>query len=94
MTAPKSGPTPGPWVALEQRGGGFYIRPAGQVYLLAHIGDWIETHDGSHDANARLIAAAPDLLEAAKEAIEAIAGGDAQSAVNALRAALAKAVQP
>lgn len=42
-------------------------------------------------ANARLIAASPDLLEACIEAIEAIKDGDAQSATNALNAAIAKA---
>lgn len=47
--------------------------------------------EGELLANARLIAAAPDLLDAAEEALEAIADGDVQSARNALRAAIAKA---
>ena len=47
---------------------------------------------GFSEADALLISAAPDLLEACGEAIEAIADGDAQSAINALRAAIAKAL--
>jgi len=43
------------------------------------------------EANARLIAAAPDLLDACKAVDEATRGGDYEAAFKAVRAAIAKA---
>ena len=69
--------TPGPW-AIATRGAieiatlhGVYRRPSedglgqGWVYVVADKGrDWRAMEDGEQEANARLIAAAPDLLAA------------------------------
>lgn len=45
--------TPGPWQAEGQK----VIKPGGMVHIAS-------TYEGSPEANARLIAAAPELLEA------------------------------
>lgn len=47
--------TPGPWVAIETR-----------VYFPKHAGGFDIRNCPNPEANARLIAAAPELLEAAK----------------------------
>jgi hypothetical protein len=62
--------TPGPWNALKKRGRGFVVDvPCGGFefgYRVAevHVG---EKPDSEIVANAHLIAAAPELLEALKE---------------------------
>jgi len=65
-------------------------RPAGEV--LAHI---LQTSQGDAEANARLIAAAPDLLAACRVALGPAAHFatefDDEEPWNALRAAIAKA---
>ena len=49
--------------------------PEGQGYLLATIAKfWAETDENTHEANARLIAAAPDLLDALEDAYSLIVG--------------------
>lgn len=56
--------TPGPWVADDGEGYSIWsIWAKGRKLIANVIGDSAET-----DANASLIAAAPDLLEAAKDA--------------------------
>lgn len=55
--------TPGPWEAIEDT-----VRARGSQRAIADCGTW---HVGTQDkANARLIAAAPDLLDALKAAVE------------------------
>lgn len=62
--------TPGPWAYWSDKDnvgsiGGFFIAPLGKLPTFAHI----YNYPGKTEANAQLIAAAPDLLEALKEAI-------------------------
>ena len=89
--------TPGPWVVGES------CHTVGRLSVNAATGrpleicmcHWVDGFDDPEDeapANARLIAAAPDLLAAAQEALACLAdlGGD-ESPVPMLRAAIAKA---
>lgn len=59
--------TPGPWIA-ERDGGMLYLRNGDHtvVALLADDGRAIPSGLEGNDDDARLLAAAPDLLEAAK----------------------------
>jgi hypothetical protein len=80
--------TPGPWCVESSLAGdnGFHaIRAAGS-------GDWIaSTWAGPHEANARLIAAAPDLYEALRECVRVYSRvADESPCIAAARAALAK----
>lgn len=93
--------TPGPWFVGEQM-----PAPSKSIHAFIGIGNGA-CHVGlasitpltgfcEAEANARLIAAAPELLEACKEVvflIEGIAGLDDQQiqAINQARAAIAKA---
>lgn len=55
---------------------------------------WGDVPDDAAEGNARLMAAAPDLLEALKRSLDWLAsypGGGAQSAYDTARAAIAKA---
>jgi len=66
--------TPGPWMAMLKPFGGFTIAPL-KGGGRREIGSVLFRHDkidivSEVDANARLIAAAPELLEALKEQIE------------------------
>ena len=62
-----SGHTPGPW----------QVRHAEGLFAIASEGGWVATMDGEDEnvdrANARLIAAAPDLYDALKAAESALA---------------------
>lgn len=59
---------------------------------VAQVDDLIGEHDAEVKANARLIAAAPELLDAAREALFYITDIDnAHRSVKLLRAAIAKA---
>lgn len=73
--------TPGPWEAYDNDQ---YIRSEGRC--VAKL-DWV-VRDDLDKANARLIAAAPDLLEAL-EYLVSLGGGDA---LDPARAAIAKAL--
>lgn len=71
MTTPKAQPTPGPWTIRE--------RPAFVIEADGHVGPilemrspldlpaWDPVAQATRQANARLIAAAPELLEALNE---------------------------
>jgi hypothetical protein len=100
-----SGHTPGPWEVCSD-GAGWYIEAMPErEHSLAHISspEWQESPDTSIDeaeANARLIASAPELLEACKMIVEydedvEESGGEFLrlyiKALNAARAAIAKA---
>ena len=79
--------TPGPWIADLYEDGCFVVRPHGKEGpLIAERGVWFD--DESH-ANARLIAAAPDLLEACLATLDAEAGD--LTAYEMVKAAIAKA---
>jgi len=80
--------TPGPWQTWENGDG---------EYGIERNGDSLGTMEGQNaKANARLIAAAPDLLEAARSMIDwqdtpAHVRGDFRPIQKALRQAIAKA---
>jgi len=57
--------TPGPWTARRMHTGGFDILDERGRDVVTVYGGGVETE--SREANARLIAAAPDLLEACQE---------------------------
>ncbi len=65
-----AGHTPGPWVANDEGHGGYAIRPEKSGYLLAWLSRQTFTYGEYSDvaahlkANAHLIAAAPELLDA------------------------------
>ena len=59
--------TPGPWLYREDKGGGYEVFPYNGG--LPEIGEWSEIctileYNKDPEADARLIAAAPELLEA------------------------------
>lgn len=102
MSAPKW--TPGPWRA-EPMGKVFAIRPGQTGFLLVSTCDSIGYDSGKYlgeaEADARLIAAAPELFEALEKCLDLAENSDGQSVsarlcaiVDTARAALAKAVQP
>lgn len=78
--------TPGPWTVL---GEGIYC--ADNWFFIADVPVNFAEHSGVQEANARLIAAAPELLEALQELLEVQAELDAEIAERKARAAIAKA---
>ena len=81
-TEKKAVHTPGPWEvshlsAAGKRTAGLLIREAGHCITLASV-------RRENEANARLIAAAPDLLEALKELQHAVAECDLIATTKAL----------
>ncbi len=85
--------TPGPWDAHHHESTDTYtIHVAGrswESWAIAHVGDC--TQD---EANARLIAAAPDLLDALRQWAAAERDSDMEEMANAIRsrdAAISKA---
>ena len=83
-----NGHTPGPWTASDERRGIFEIIHDGD--LLAQVWGVRPAGDGDlpAEANARLIAAAPELLEACQEAL---VWADNAGLKGRLAAAIAKA---
>lgn len=84
--------TPGPWVALCEPtlsryriGAGFAAAESVAVVYMAKV-------DGVTEANARLIAAAPDMLAALREADSLLDSASIEGQTrNMIRAAIAKA---
>lgn len=75
--------TPGPWIAdfhNEQREGGrfiTYVRGGNQLVPIAAVPTGVEGYGRDEGrANARLIAAAPDLLAAVQDGLQALVGVD------------------
>lgn len=60
--------TPGPWTVVGRLGYGYLIGPN----VAVAYGGVGSGHADDGEANARLIAAAPDLLSAAREVMEAL----------------------
>lgn len=85
-----NGHTPGPWLFHE--GLGWCLVKAGNREVLKYM----HSPDHENQANARLIAAAPELLEVLEDLLYAYCdpgnqGGDHDEKVEAARAAIAKA---
>ena len=84
--------TPGPWEINERHGGVIYIEGVGNTVAICHD-DGFDIDHAEAEANARLIAAAPQMLEAL-EAADALIhrllmGADyAQKEVEEIRAAI------
>ncbi|MBC2594913.1 hypothetical protein H5P28_11655 [Ruficoccus amylovorans] len=96
-TAIKAKPTPGPWAYNATSEGWFDVGPIGgryrgctaNVFNAECIGG---ITNAEAEANARLIAAAPDLLEALEDIVDVLdALGEALAKVKDARAAIAKA---
>lgn len=90
--------TPGPWKSFEMAMGEYAVNPANGGLLVCELRT-LNPFSPEAAANARLIASAPELLEACRRALvlaepyEGVAGcGDQQSLCQHLRAAIAKAV--
>lgn len=58
--------TPGPWEPVDTKTGGFHVYADSST----HVASWMSLD------NARLIAAAPDLLAACKDVVELLEGID------------------
>ncbi|WP_044593169.1 hypothetical protein [Cronobacter sakazakii] len=93
--------TPGPWVASKtDRGIGPICKDDDQSYGMILPVAWVEFDErpGVHQANANLIAAAPDLIEALQLSVKAMQEGRLVSypewygTINKARAAIAKAI--
>ena len=79
--------TPGPW-HVDINGEGAITAPDGALIARLHNA----SRDDLREANARLIAAAPDLLAALQAVADYWAGGDVPAEIDAaMRAAIAKA---
>ena len=83
-----SGHTPGPWVVDAGKPLMVLAESGGFAVLISEAGRKVTTTD---KANARLIAAAPDLLEAAKAMTEPAGEIAYRERWMALKAAIAKA---
>ena len=93
--------TPGPWAVWTEektRRDDVYIagNPTGAPGGMRHLAYMVSTSDGDQtEANARLIAAAPDLLAALESALamicEECADGECTEQAAAARAAIGKA---
>ncbi|WP_105739368.1 hypothetical protein [Cronobacter dublinensis] len=93
--------TLGPWAAsTSDRSIGPICRDDDQSYGMILPVAWVEFdgEPGIHHANARLIAAAPDLLEALQLSVDAMKEGryvsypEWHGVINKARAAIAKAI--
>lgn len=88
--------TPGPWRVSEKVGDFIHIRhdnnePGAMSLNLTHVtarSSWSQ----EAEANARLIAAAPELLEALQECLGWVNNGMARDVHNKAQAAIAKAL--
>ena len=95
--------TPGPWTVTAD-GAGWYIecspeRGHSVAYIRAEIGEEDpDTSDNEKEANARLIAAAPELLEALSKFVEfaelhgeVVFAGGGMTVIDAMNACTTKA---
>lgn len=86
--------TRGPWDDASNYPGIDSVRIFSKTHYIATVGNSDDPRDVT-EANARLIAAAPDLLEAAKHAaMEWRLHGQLTDSCRVLEAAIAKAVDP
>ena len=91
--------TPGPWTFSEDGSGGNFRVSAGEIGVVGGCGccdsPWLGGEN--YEADARLIAAAPELLKAAQRAADRFGLWEAptakmQDALDGLKAAIAKAI--
>jgi hypothetical protein len=84
--------TPGPW-KYGHYGFAFWVGPEFNHPHVCVVGDRRGENDDPNRENARLIAAAPDLLESCKALVSLVLYGaeDWQNVVKNARAAIAKA---
>ena len=82
----KAGHTPGPW-AVESFTDSYEVAVEESLVTIAAV----RRFSGRERANARLIAAAPELLEACRWVEQAQRDGDYMTAFRAVSAAIAKA---
>ena len=82
--------TPGPWELDTTFGRQGLIQPVGRDYPVAAVTGYY-TNAGQTEANARLIAAAPEMLEALRDCREALRSIDATCELRVVNAAIAKA---
>lgn len=85
--------TPGPWFAQRAIKDGWYIVARDARQMVVHTHDTEEEYGPIDDADARLIAAAPELLEALENLLKVHEGegGTQHHAGDMARAAIAKA---
>jgi hypothetical protein len=83
-------PMPGPWHTIDTDRGIYIIGPSSS--LLAIVQPY-HNNVVQNEANARLIASAPDLLEALESLVANLAEGDfiSETRIDAARAAIRKA---
>jgi hypothetical protein len=86
------GHTLGPWEVVNTKQGKSFIKPINNAVYVAEV----NTENKSHEANAHLIVAAPELLEACKLAFERLTDNDAMKIigydlVNVISKAISKA---
>jgi hypothetical protein len=82
--------TPGPWTWGEKFRGLYGSGPNNEV-LSWYAYEGMHLIQGDTEANARLIAAAPELLDVAKKALAAWTGDGPAIVLDELRAAISKA---
>lgn len=91
-STPLGSHTPGPWIAGNSRGGRIYNRWGIYRFGARKVAVVCENNSPEIEhANARLIAAAPELLELAQFMVLNIGGYDPEKARDMARAAIAKA---
>ncbi|AVQ10122.1 hypothetical protein [Siphoviridae environmental samples] len=84
--------TPGPWTWNEDFEGLLGASDADVLHYADYEGMWLSDYKGCRQANARLIAAAPELLENLMGCMEALASYAPDCIeVQCARAAIAKA---
>jgi hypothetical protein len=81
--------TPGPWILERDRAKSLSIY--GDTTFIGEVYHEVDEPSPEENANARLIAAAPDLLDACRMALSCMAPDDNDITARALRAAIAKA---
>ena len=68
LSATPQGHTPGPWESTKNRYGAIQVGPADGL-AIAEV--WLRGYSDREWANAKLLAAAPDLLEACEAMLDA-----------------------
>ena len=61
--------SPGPWIIVRDRERGLFIKDEKHSLHIASMPRWGPTHDVESASNARLIAAAPEMLSVLKALI-------------------------